>query len=792
MPSAGNAFMILLLEVVLGGSKLKPVQAAPAPYLMFAQLLEGMMMSINKDSCWLNKPDKLTINENHPIGMVFGSVKATKSQTPYTLKHLVNEVKEPVSIEKDKCRCLAVHSAGVKTKDAIIKHNKMQTLWVDMDSQDLGLEDVSQLLDGLEISCYVIYSTSSSCRIKGGTVQGKRWRVVIPLLKPVDLNTWLDLQWAITTLTNGDNSATRIQQILYLPNNPLLDPADERGGATRHYEYKVNRDVPIDGLNPPQVIQDEINRHYEKVNEAKKIAKVELKKRPLRLNDEDNIIEKINKAYNIKNTLIGFGYDYNSKAYRSPNSTSGGYGLYVAENERWVSFHGCDDTMGLQTPSCLCGDVFDLIVHHQNDGDFKKTLKELAPQVDPEGQRQRQQEFMAERGSNVIQFPSSQLIEYFDPITGEVKCKFPMSSSADVETLAVAPDFLIDSWLETDSHGIFYAESQSFKSFITIHMAHCIATGKAFCDQDVIKSGPVVFVIGEGRGGYYRRIKAIIKKHGETKDIHLIEAQPNIRQNEQLLIAMNTVGELDPVLIVFDTFSALAIGSDENSNTDIAEVMARVRDTGRKVGASTIIVHHTGKDASRGSRGASAFSANADFIYKLVRRKDTLFTTLSADKMKDAEPPKAVTIELEAVDIGISNHKGVALTSLAVCNYEVSTSRDGKDARNSTKEKSAAQIMRENIFDAMIKLNIEYADDPTKQKQRGHSSYKVYKLSVEAIKSAILETGGYVPVEGSKGSDAKFERKDRVAFNNQMPNLVDKGIIAGKGGFYWTIKNEKQ
>ncbi|MDA7569669.1 helicase RepA family protein, partial [Emcibacteraceae bacterium] len=704
-------------------------------------------MSNNNKSMPANE-NEFAINENHPIGMVFGSMQATKSQTSYTFKQLVNEANKPVSIEKDKCRCLAVHSAGVKTQDAIIKHNEMQTLWADLDSKDLSLEEIKQLLDGLEISCYVTYSTSSSCRFKKGTVQGKRWRVVIPLLEPVDLKTWLDLQQAITALTNGDSSAKRIQQILYLPNNPKVSTSDQRKGARQHYESFVKDEAPIDGFNPPKALQDEINRHHEKVNEAKKLAKVELEKRPIRIKGDDNIIEKINAAFNIKTILTKVGYDYNGKAYKSPNSTSGGYGLYVVENERWVSFHGCDNTMGLQTPSCLCGDVFDLIVHHQYNGNFNKALKELADKVDPEGQKQRQQEFMAERGSNVIQFPSGQLIEDVDPTTGEVKYKFPISSSADVSRLAVAPNFLIDGWLETDSHGILYAESQSFKSFITIHMAHCIATGKAFCGQDIIKSGPVVFVIGEGRGGYYRRLKATIDRHGETDDIYLIEAQPNISQNEQLQIVKNTVEELAPVLIVFDTFSALAIGSDENSNTDIAEVMARVRDTGRKVGASTIIVHHTGKDASRGSRGASAFSANADFIYKLVRQKDTLFTTLSADKMKDAEPPKSLTIELEVVDVGVPDHQGEALTSLAVCGYEV---QDRSDTTKPAKEKSAAQIMRENILEAMLQLNIEYADDPTKHKQPGHSNDKVYKLPVEAIKSAILETGGYVPAEGSKG-----------------------------------------
>ena len=283
---------------------------------------------------------------------------------------------------------------------------------------------------------------------------------------------------------------------------------------------------------------------------------------------------------------------------------------------------------------------------------------------------------------------------------------------------------------------------------------------------------------------YYRRLKATLDRHGETDDIYLIEAQPNISQNEQLQIVLNTVKELAPVLIVFDTFSALAIGSDENSNSDIAEVMARVRDTGRKVGTSTMLVHHTGKDASKGSRGASAFSANADFIYKLVRQKDTLFTTLSADKMKDAEPPKSLTIELEVVDVGVPDHQGEALTSLAVCGYEV---QDRSDTTKPTKEKSAAQIMRENILEAMLQLNIEYADDPSKVKQQGHSNYPVYKLPVEEIRSFILRVGAYVPAEGSKGVEVKFTRTDGNAFNKQLPYLVKQGNIAGSDGIYWTI-----
>jgi hypothetical protein len=61
---------------------------------------------------------------------------------------------------------------------------------------------------------------------------------------------------------------------------------------------------------------------------------------------------------------------------------------------------------------------------------------------------------------------------------------------------------------------------------------------------------------------------------------------------------------------------------------------------------------------------------------------------------------------------------------------------------------------------------------------------------VEAIKSAILETGGCVPDGGSKGNEAKMNTNDRNTFNRQITYLTNHGEITGKNGFYWTIRND--
>src|SRR5690606_23047975 len=67
-----------------------------------------------------------------------------------------------------------------------------------------------------------------------------------------------------------------------------------------------------------------------------------------------------------------------------------------------------------------------------------------------------------------------------------------------------------------------------------------------------------------------------------------------------------------PRLIVVDTLSQTATGFEENSNTDMAAYFKRAQGLVNRTGATVLVIHHTGKDASKGERGGLAIRGNVD------------------------------------------------------------------------------------------------------------------------------------------------------------------------------------
>lgn len=332
------------------------------------------------------------------LGYKFSHVKMSESTMPYTWGMLKNEIKTPQQVVKERSSCLAVQTSGKKTSDAVIKHNSFSSCWIDIDGDDYTLEQVIKLVSNVCLSSLVVYSTASSCREKDGIINGKRWRVIIPLSSETDRHTWLDIQKALVTLCKGDKSAGRVQQILFLPNNPPL--ISNIAGQGQHYEYKVIEDQPLlDPQSLPAKIKAEIEREqritkaYNAVKDIKPHAEL----------DQSTLdgIARINEHYDLHDLLIHFGYEWNSRAYRSPNSSSGGYGLIPIDNVRWISFHTCDE-MGRDAEVCKYGDTFDVLVCHKYGGDFNKALRDELNLIDPEGQKQRQRTHMENQANTSI------------------------------------------------------------------------------------------------------------------------------------------------------------------------------------------------------------------------------------------------------------------------------------------------------------------------------------------------------------------------------------------------------
>ena len=96
--------------------------------------------------------------------------------------------------------------------------------------------------------------------------------------------------------------------------------------------------------------------------------------------------------------------------------------------------------------------------------------------------------------------------------------------------------------------------------------------------------------------------------------------------------------KLQPGLVVIDTLARSFVGGDENSATDMGELVDAVQRIQTEVKCAVILVHHTGKKGGPQTqeRGSSALRGAMDTMVRVGMSKRVV--TISCDKQKDAEP----------------------------------------------------------------------------------------------------------------------------------------------------------
>ncbi len=308
-----------------------------------------------------------------------------------------------------------------------------------------------------------------------------------------------------------------------------------------------------------------------------------------------------------------------------------------------------------------------------------------------------------------------------------------------------SPNFLINNIIESGTHGLIAGSSQAFKSFCMLKMAHSICTGKDFFGNQVFNTGKVLYVCGEGLGALGRRIKALKLVDGSFGDNFFVLRKPlsidNIADMDWLT---KQVILLKPSLVIMDTFSSLATSTKENENDSVARCLRMVSDSCSGTDTSSIIVHHYGKNVENGSRGASAFSANVDFEFSMVRNTDTMNCVLSCKKSKDGEYFDEIAIKAHAVDLGIPRQDGKMLTSLVL-------KKDG-DSEDCSNSKSNILITYNDqvLLDCFNDFNID-----------GEIDYPVLHESCVLLMSTKTKT-----------DDSR-----RSAFHNSKRKLCDLGLI---------------
>ncbi|ENJ5773991.1 AAA family ATPase [Escherichia coli] len=217
-----------------------------------------------------------------------------------------------------------------------------------------------------------------------------------------------------------------------------------------------------------------------------------------------------------------------------------------------------------------------------------------------------------------------------------------------------------------------YGASGSYKSFLACSWACHVATGIPWGGRRVVH-GAVMYVVGEGGIGVPRRIKAWELVNSEqVKNLYLVNrpifpAAPS--DVDEMVIAARQVEQETgkPVrMIILDTLARCFGGSDENDARDMGAFVHGCDELKRRTGATVLVIHHSGKDETKGARGSSAFRAALDAEFRIRREgAGSEALVIACTKMKDAEELKEMACDLREVEL-FKDEGGELITSLVL------------------------------------------------------------------------------------------------------------------------------
>jgi hypothetical protein len=262
-------------------------------------------------------------------------------------------------------------------------------------------------------------------------------------------------------------------------------------------------------------------------------------------------------------------------------------------------------------------------------------------------------------------------------------------------------EWLINGVIPQRSFVALYAPPASFKSFIALDIAECIATGRAFLGNQITKQGAVLYIAGEGHGGIGSRIKAL-KTHHKTPvgaPVYFLRRQVNLRSSKtDLQDLVNAIDDLKAIheinfeLIIIDTLARAFGGGNENASEDMGAFITAAGAIQGRYECGLLVVHHAGKDATKGLRGHSSLLGAVDTELEIIRIEGAQPPKgiLHISKQKDGEDGQRIGFKMVEVSSSKLNiAQGEETSSLAV---EVDEEMD--TTQKATKEKNKDGLNR--------------------------------------------------------------------------------------------------
>jgi hypothetical protein len=258
-------------------------------------------------------------------------------------------------------------------------------------------------------------------------------------------------------------------------------------------------------------------------------------------------------------------------------------------------------------------------------------------------------------------------------------------------TAGLPPAWWVKGVLPQAALTVVFGESGSGKTFFVLDLVASIARGRAWRGRKV-KQGRVVYICAEGAGGFRNRVSAYQLENGiDDFDMRVIPESPNFMQTDDIKAVLDSLREVGDVgLVVVDTFAQVMPGANENAGEDVGKAIYHCQQINRQTGAMVVLIHHAGKDSSKGARGWSGLRAAADCEIEINRADNDRSATLT--KLKDGEDGAVFGFKLSTVGLG-KDDDGEPVTSCVV-EHTDSVIKASRGAVTGVVEKPVYQTVR--------------------------------------------------------------------------------------------------
>lgn len=220
--------------------------------------------------------------------------------------------------------------------------------------------------------------------------------------------------------------------------------------------------------------------------------------------------------------------------------------------------------------------------------------------------------------------------------------------------------------LPSEGLAAVFGASGSGKSFLVIDLIARLAEAGSFFGHGVPKVHRVVVLELEGQSGVPRRVKAWEIAKGRTfpKSVQFVFDSFNLLEHDDMIALAETIeihGGCD--VLVIDTLNRAAPGADENSSRDASMILENAKWLQASLGGLVLLVHHTGKDVTKGMRGHSSLFAAMDAVIEVSRTAGRREWSIA--KSKDDSDGQVHGFMLEVVNLG-NDASGDPITSCVI------------------------------------------------------------------------------------------------------------------------------